>query len=53
MRLTLVDDAKGAGGNMITWDGRDRSGRPAASGVYFVRLQTDGEGVARKAVLLR
>lgn len=29
---------RSAGWHDLTWDGRDRNGRPVASGVYFVRL---------------
>ena len=39
------------------WDGRDRAGRPLASGVYFATLQVRGPGVdqtlSRKVNLLR
>jgi hypothetical protein len=34
------------------WDGRDASGRPAASGVYFLRLSLDGRGVETRRVTL-
>ena len=42
-----------AGHYRLHWDGRDRTGRPLASGVYLYRLVT-GEGVlTRKLTLLR
>lgn len=28
------------------WDGRDRNGRPVATGVYFVEMRIDGRGRA-------
>ena len=28
------------------WDGRDRSGKPVASGVYFVQMRIEGRGSA-------
>ncbi len=28
------------------WNGRDRAGRPVASGVYFVRMRVEGRGSA-------
>ena len=37
----------------VVWDGRDASGRPAASGVYLVRMQLGGFEQTRKLVLLR
>ena len=36
-----------------TWDGRDRSGREAASGIYFVRAEGMGAAETRKVVLSR
>ena len=44
-----------AGQHAVTWDGRDDAGRAAASGVYQVRLVTDGpagRAVASRAVTL-
>ena len=35
------------------WDGRDRSGRSAGSGVYFVRRQAQGGAETARIVLLR
>jgi len=32
-----------AGRHQITWDGKDAVGKPAASGVYFLRLDVRGE----------
>jgi subtilisin-like proprotein convertase family protein len=39
---TLLDKAMPAGGHAVTWDGRDDSAQPVATGVYFYRL-TSGE----------
>jgi hypothetical protein len=50
---TLVHGAQEAGRHVAAWDGRDRSGRPVASGVYFVRLLAGDSQSARKMVLLR
>jgi len=36
-----------------TWDGRDRSGREAVSGVYFCRLAAPGAVQTRKMLLLK
>ncbi|MGQ0722561.1 MAG: CHRD domain-containing protein [Candidatus Eiseniibacteriota bacterium] len=35
------------------WDGRDGSGRPAAGGVYFIRLEADGRAETRRVVVTR
>jgi hypothetical protein len=35
------------------WDGRDQSGRRAAGGVYFVRLEADSRAETRRLVVLR
>jgi len=51
--VTLVDEQLAAGRHKVLWDGRDRDGRNAASGVYFSRLQAGSEVVTRKLLLLR
>jgi hypothetical protein len=42
-----------AGMERVTWDGRDRSGRPAASGMYFISVASGAEVARGKMVLLR
>jgi flagellar hook assembly protein FlgD len=49
----LVDRAYGAGTHRVTWDGRDASGAPVASGPYIVRLQADGIAESIKMMLVR
>lgn len=48
---TLLDAALPAGRHRVRWDGRDGSGRAAASGVYWCRAETAG-GVATRAIVL-
>ena len=49
----LNEGPQPAGHHRLHWDGRDRAGRPLASGTYLYRLVT-GEGVlTRKLTLLR
>jgi hypothetical protein len=50
---TLVEDQFAAGTHEFAWDGRDDSGRPAASGVYFARTLTPSRLTTTKLVLLR
>jgi outer membrane protein assembly factor BamB len=50
---TLVNGPKPEGSFTAMWSGRDRSGAPVASGVYFVRLQSNGQTQTRKIVLLK
>jgi flagellar hook assembly protein FlgD len=42
-----------AGYHEVAWDGRDGSGVPMASGVYFVRMEAPGYSGSVKAVLLK
>jgi hypothetical protein len=52
--VRVLERGWAAGGERsVSWDARDRSGRPLPSGVYFVRLQVGGETRTQKAVLRR
>ncbi|MCK5620044.1 MAG: T9SS type A sorting domain-containing protein, partial [Candidatus Krumholzibacteria bacterium] len=50
---TLVDRPLPAGSHAEGWDGRDTRGNVVASGVYYIRLESDRRTLTRKAVLLR
>jgi len=54
---TLVDSPVEAGPHTAVWDSTTDTGRRAASGVYFVRMEAEGRHVsyreARKLVLLK
>jgi hypothetical protein len=50
---TLVDQNMSMGSHRATWNGRDQSGKVAASGVYFYHLQTDGFSATKKMVLMK
>ena len=55
---TLVDADELAGTHIARWEGRDASGAPVASGIYFCRLEASGTGErnfhdARKMLLVR
>lgn len=45
--------ALSAGAHAWTWDGRDKDGHKAPSGVYFTRLRSSGRESGGSAVLLR
>jgi hypothetical protein len=51
--LTLIDEDQQAGLKKIIWDGRDRSGEPMASGLYFYRLRAGEKEIVRKMSLLK
>ncbi|NOZ75096.1 MAG: T9SS type A sorting domain-containing protein, partial [FCB group bacterium] len=51
--LTLVNGFRTAGTHVVTWSGRDRSGKPAATGTYFCRLSTENQVRTIRMVLLK
>jgi flagellar hook assembly protein FlgD len=50
---TLADAPFEAGMHQVKWDGKDNSGKSAASGVYFYRLQAGSFSQVQKMSLLR
>jgi len=50
---TLVDGRREAGEHAVTWDGRDDSGQPLPSGVYYYELVGAALSEARKAIILK
>ncbi len=50
---TLLAGEVEAGSAETSWDGRDQSGTPVASGIYFCRLSALGTSLTRKITLLR
>jgi hypothetical protein len=50
---TLVDGARTAGRNEVSWDGTDASGHRLGAGIYFYRLQAGGTSVNRKLMIVR
>ena len=50
---TLIDGHIDAGAHTITWTGRNSTGGEAASGTYFVRIESAGDVMTRKITLVR
>lgn len=50
---TLFDGVLSNGRETVVWDGTDADGRPAASGVYLTRVESDGAAAAGKVVFIR
>lgn len=53
VRRLVEGETQGAGVHAIRWDGRDDGGRNLASGIYRLRLQTDGPARVGSIVLLK
>ncbi|MCD4827900.1 MAG: T9SS type A sorting domain-containing protein [Candidatus Cloacimonetes bacterium] len=49
----LYNEYLDSGRHYVTWDGKDRFGRPVASGVYLYRLRTNDGIVTKKMMLLQ
>ena len=49
----LVDGKLEAGRHSVVWDGRNTSGRPVASGLYFSTLQTGDKTYTRKMAIVK
>lgn len=49
----LADTEFPAGEHLVAWDGRDQSGSPAPSGVYYARLAARGEVLTRRLNVVR
>ncbi len=49
----LLDGTVAAGAHSISWNGIDDSGRAAASGIYFYRLQAGDRSASGRMVLVR
>ncbi|MDZ7290930.1 MAG: T9SS type A sorting domain-containing protein, partial [candidate division KSB1 bacterium] len=49
----LLHEHRIAGEHMVQWDGRDNRGAAAASGVYFIRFDSDNKVKVNKVMLVR
>jgi glucose/arabinose dehydrogenase len=50
---TLVSSVRAPGAHRVVWNGKDSSGHPVPSGVYFMKAESDGVIVTRKVNVLR
>jgi hypothetical protein len=50
---TLDKGNKSPGTYSIEWDGKDSLGKPAASGMYFYKMECENQKWVKKAILLR
>lgn len=50
---TLLQGRMEEGSHTVTWDGQDEVGRQAPTGVYFYRLELNGEVDVRKMMLVK
>ncbi|MBN2566055.1 MAG: T9SS type A sorting domain-containing protein [Candidatus Eisenbacteria bacterium] len=53
MRGTLVRTLEGDAVSSLVWDGKNDNGDVAASGVYFLWIQTDGGEATRKVAIVK
>jgi len=51
--ITLVNEKQTGISYQVVWNGRNKYGKEASSGVYFYRLKTDAFSQTRKMILIR
>jgi len=51
--VDLANSAFAAGEHTLTWNGRDETGRPVASGVYLLRMRADRFTAMERLLLLK
>jgi FlgD Ig-like domain len=51
--IKLVDAPMSYGVHRVSWDGRNATGSPIASGVYFARMESSGFSAIKKMVLVK
>jgi hypothetical protein len=51
--LTLLNQDLPEGSHSITWNGKNKRSEDVSSGIYYYRIETNENAVARKMVLIR
>jgi len=49
----IINEVKAQGKYQIVWDGNDTEGRRVSSGVYIYSLQSDGQQITKRLVVLK
>jgi hypothetical protein len=49
----LVNEIQPAGNHQVIWDGQDMDGQVVSTGVYFYRLEAEGQTSTKRMVLLK
>ena len=50
---TLLDDFMVQGNHTVVWNGTDRTNTPVSSGVYFIRMEAQGNSFVKRAILMK
>nr|HPR18713.1 FlgD immunoglobulin-like domain containing protein [Candidatus Cloacimonadota bacterium] len=50
---TLVDETMAAGEHKVVWEGKNDRGKPAASGIYFIKIHTPQANRFLRTLLLK
>jgi flagellar hook assembly protein FlgD len=50
---SLFEGKQSAGSHTLTWNGKDQSGNPVASGIYFYKLSTPNFSETKKMMLMK
>jgi flagellar hook assembly protein FlgD len=49
---TLANEDMAAANHSVIWDGADDNGRPLGAGVYFCRLEAQGQVLTQKIMMV-
>jgi flagellar hook assembly protein FlgD len=50
---TLFDGVKATGYHKVEWNGKNSQGQVVPSGVYFVKMTSEGFSAVKKALMLK
>ena len=49
----LINDKFDAGAHQVVWDGKDNSGKPVSSGIYFYKIKASNYTSTKKMILMK